>query len=239
MKRLLFALTAILLMTSTAYAQSEAAESQENTPIEIDNMKGFHSIRVLGNLSVAIYETDGDPEMSVDVKENEPRRFDWGIRDSVLTISFSANSNGNATQVVLKSNTPIRKLVVKRADVQLCNLSTDNLMDVTLKEGARMSGEFSCLDLNLQVLGRSVASLQGRAKYQTIDVGRRCALNAADLEGFSTELKVGGASEVYVCATERFVTNIKGRTSVFYDGNPTIVRTSKSAISTLNSIGAR
>lgn len=238
MKRLLFVLSALLLPV-TIFAQSDSLVVAKSTPLEIDNMKGFHSIRVFGNLSVAISETDEDPSMSVDMKENEPRRFDWSIRDSVLTISFSANSKGNAIQVDLRSNTPIRKLKVKRADVQLCDISTDRLMDVTLSEGARLSGELRCLDLNIALSGRSVGTLAGRAKYQTIEVGRRCALNAADLDGCSAELKAGSSSEVYVCATERFVGDIKGRTSVFYNGNPTIIRTSKGALSTINSIGAR
>ena len=239
MKRLLIVLFTLLSLQTTISAQSDSLTVVTRAPLEIDNMKGFHSIRVLGNLSVAVSETQEDPSMIVDVKANDPRRFDWSIRDSVLTISFSANSKGNAVQVNLKSNTPIRKLKVKRADVQLCNISTDNLMDIALSEGARLSGELRCLDLDMTLSGRSVGSLSGVAKYQTIEIARRCALNAEDLEGCSVELNTGSLSEVYVCATERFVVEVKGRTSVFYNGNPTIVRTSKGALSTINSIGAR
>ncbi len=232
MKRVLSILFALYLMPFVAQAQ-------ESTPITVDNMRPFHSIRVLGNLSVEISASEDKPSMYVDIKGNDPRRFDWSVRDSVLTLSFSANSNGNAVQVKLSSPTPIEKLTIKRADVQLCDMPTTPLVDVALSEGARLSGCVNCLDMHLKLTGRSVANMTGRAKYQTISVSRKSALNVCKVEGCSTELQAGGSSEVYVCATERFVGDVKGRTSVFYDGNPTIIRIEKHKLSTVNSIGAK
>ncbi len=231
MKRLLLTIFALTLaFTTRAY---------EPLPLDIDQIDGFHSIRVIGNLSVECLKTTSNPAMHINMMSNDPRRFDWSVKDSVLTISFSANSKSNATLITLWYNTPIQSVEIKRADVQMAEALTAPLLDVTLTEGARFSADVECLDLNLSLSGRSVAKIAGQAKYQTIDVERKSALEAAKTVGNSVELSAAGRSEVYVCATERFVCSSSSRSSVFYDGNPAIVRAQHSGFATINSIGAR
>ena len=124
-------------------------------------------------------------------------------------------------------------------NVKLISTAATPLLDITLKEGARLSGEVECLDLRLDMWGRSVAELDGKADYQTIEVSRKSALKADQVESKSVELKAKNSSEVYVNANERAIIESSARTSVFYNGNPTIVRTQSKLSSTINPIGAR
>ena len=78
---------------------------------------------------------------------------------------------------------------------------------------------------------------QVRAKVTT-RIGKS-ALKADRVESKSVDLNAKGSSEIYVNATERAVLESKGRTSVFYNGNPTIVRTQTKLSATINPIGAR
>jgi hypothetical protein len=141
--------------------------------------------------------------------------------------------------LTLWTPTPIEQLTIKRADVKLIGSATTPLLDITLKEGARLSGEIECLDLRLNMWGRSIAELDGKADYQTIDVRRKSALKADKVESKSVELKAKNSSEVYVNATERAIVESSARTSVFYNGNPTIVRAQSKLSATINPIGAR
>ncbi|MBQ8863172.1 MAG: DUF2807 domain-containing protein [Rikenellaceae bacterium] len=226
-----------LLFTLIALAAFSAAHAQD--AIDIDQMDGFHSIRITGNLSVEIVATPHNPAMHVDLMGNDVKRFDWSIKDSVLNISFSVNSKSNATKLTVWTNTPIRGMVVRRADVQLNLLRPTLLCDVTLREGARLTAMVDCMDLRLSMFGRSVAEVYGKAKYQTIKVRRSSALEASKVTGQSVEVVAQGGSEVYVYASERAILTSRNRSSLFYDGNPAIIRTHITAPSTINSIGAR
>jgi hypothetical protein len=84
-----------------------------------------------------------------------------------------------------------------------------------------------------------VAELNGKAAYQTIDVRRKSALKADGIESKSVELKAKNSSEVYVNAVERAILESSAGTSVFYNGNPIIVRTQTKLSATINPIGAR
>ena len=234
MKRILFAILAL-----GAIHTINAAEPQPQT-LDIDQMKGFHTIRISGNLCVEVVGTQANPAMHIDFRGNDRRRFDWSVKDSVLNISFGANTKSPATPMLtLWTPTPIEQMTIKRADVKLINTTTTPLLDVTLKEGARLSGEVECLDLRLDMWNRSVAELNGKAAYQTIEVRRKSALKADQIESKSVELKAKNSSEVYVNATERAIVESSARTSVFYNGNPTIVRTQTKLSATINPIGAR
>jgi hypothetical protein len=234
MKRILFAILAL-----GAIHAVNAAEPLSKT-LDIDQMNGFHTIRIIGNLSVDVVSTEANPAMHVDLRGNDPRRFDWSVKDSVLNISFGANSKNLATPMLtLWTPTPIKQINIKRADVKLINTSNTPLLDITLKEGARLSGKVECLDLRLDLWSSSVAELNGKAAYQTIDVRHKSALKADKVESKSVELKAKNSSEVYVNAVERAILESSAGTSVFYNGNPIIVRTQTKLSATINPIGAR
>ncbi|MBR5454938.1 MAG: DUF2807 domain-containing protein [Rikenellaceae bacterium] len=234
MRRILFAILAL-----GAIHTISAAEPKPQT-LDIDQMKGFHTIRISGTLSVEVVSTEANPAMHLELRGNDRRRFDWSVRDSVLNISFGANSKSPAQPMLtVWTPTPIEQLTIKRSDVKLYDTAATPLLDVTLQEGARLSGEVVCQDLRLDMSGRSVAEIEGQATYQTINVRGKSALKADRVESKSVDLNAKGSSEVYVNATERAVLESKTHTSVFYNGNPTIVRTRTKLSATINSIGAR
>lgn len=227
-------------MTILALGAIHSAVAFEPLPLDIDQMDGFHTIRINGNLCVEILSTQANPAMHIDLMGNDPRRFDWSVRDSVLTLSFGANTKSRATPMLtLWSNTPVEQLTVSRADVKLLAPLASPLLDVTLKEGARLLAEVECLDLRLSMYGRSVAEVNGKATYQTLEIQRKSALKADKLDSKSVDLNARGRCEVYVNSTERAVIESRGRSSVFYNGNPAIVRTESGTTSTINPIGAR
>lgn len=234
MKRFLLAILALGTIHTI-----NAAEPKPET-LDIDQMKGFHTIRISGTLCVEVVGTQANPAMHLELRGNDRRRFDWSVRDSVLNLSFGANSNSPAQPLLtLWTPTPIEQLTIKRADVKLFDTATTPLLDVTLQDGARLSGEVECMDLRLDMSGRSVADIEGKATYQAIEVRGKSALKADRVESKSVDLNAKGSSEIYVNATERAVLESKGRTSVFYNGNPTIVRTQTKLSATINPIGAR
>lgn len=229
-----------ILLAILTLGAIHSASASEPLPLDIDHMDAFHTIRINGNLCVEVVSTQANPAMHIDLRGNDPKRFDWSVKDSVLSISFGANSKSPATPMLtLWTPTPIEQLTIKRADVKLIGSATTPLLDITLKEGARLSGEIECLDLRLNMWGRSIAELDGKADYQTIDVRRKSALKADKVESKSVELKAKNSSEVYVNATERAIVESSARTSVFYNGNPTIVRVQSKLSATINPIGAR
>lgn len=228
------------LMTILALGTLHSAAAFEPLPLDIDQMDGFHTIRINGNLCVEIIGTQANPAMHIDMRGNDPRRFDWSVRDSVLTISFGANTKSKATPMLtLWSNSPVEQLTASRADVKLLDTPTTPLLDVTLKEGARLLAEVGCLDLRLDMSGSSVAEIEGQATYQSITTRRRSALKADQLDSKCVELDARGRCEVYVNAEERAIINSKSHSSVFYNGNPTIVREHSRLSATINPIGAR
>lgn len=229
-----------LLLTILSLGALCSVSAYEPLPLDIDKMDGFHTIRINGNLCVEVLSTQANPAMHIEMMDNDPRRFDWSVKDSVLNISFSANSKSRTTPMLtLWSNSPVKQLSVSRADVKFPSTMAVTLLDISLKEGARLSAEVECLDLRLNMKGSSVAEIDGKATYQNIEVQQKCALKADRLDSRSIELKAKGASEVYVNAEERAIMEAANRTSVFYNGNPAIVRTQTKMSATINSIGAR
>lgn len=92
-------------------------------------------------------------------------------------------------------------------------------------------------DLLLKVTGNSVANIGGNVKYYTLNASSRSKVDSRSLQCTDANVSASAGAEVYVRANERMQLSADTGASLFYAGEPVILRTSTKTMGVINFIG--
>lgn len=89
----------------------------------------------------------------------------------------------------------------------------------------------------MQVSGNSAVDLTGATKYYTLTATSKSKVNTRELISQSVRVSATSGSEVYVEAQERLEIASDTGATVFYRGEPVILRTATKLMGEIHSIG--
>ena len=218
MKKILVSIGAILFSAGAIFAQQT---------IRSDKISWFNTVALTGNMVVELIPADTS-KINIELKDTDITKLEWGVTDSTLSVKLrpvnGTSKKGSATVVICYQ--VLDNLRVSGAEVKTVDTVEGGVMQFDLSSGAKLTAAVNCKDMELKLSGNSVAQISGYAKYFTLRAALRSKADARELDSQSVLVQATANSEVYVNATERLVAETGTGASVFYTGNPQILRLS-------------
>lgn len=230
MKKIISVSLLLLSLCFAAFAQQS---------IQSDKIDTFQAIELIGNIAVELTQTEGNPAIDIKLNNTDINKLDWGVKDGVLTVRLKPNVNNSsgANADVKLSYNKLSRLKISGANVSIKETLNGNIMDIDMSAGATLGGGINVKDLSLKVAGNSAANLSGHTKYYTLHAGGRSKVDTRSLDAQNANVSASSAAEVYVFADERLELSAETGATIYYKGEPEILRTSSKMMGGINSIG--
>lgn len=229
MKQMLIALTLLFAGLSGVMAQSTVKKNAVGE---------FKTIDLSGNMQVTLIPAQ---ERSVEVEFHgvASDKLVLGVTDGVLAMRLKpgATSAKNSSVEVKIYYTGLNTMKASGAQVKMTTPLETDLLDIHVWAGATLSGELHAQDLVMQVSGNSAVDLTGATKYYTLTATSKSKVNTRELISQSVRVSAASGSEVYVEAQERLEIASDTGATVFYRGEPVILRTATKLMGEIHSIG--
>ena len=212
MKKTMFLLCA-LLCGSAAYAQNNtvagSAATQHYTALSVSGPIRAQLIRVAaGEAESVVFDS---PESGARVKST--------CENGQLTLRAPKSVDTVGLRIYYRE---LDMLDINGADVRLANAVTEPMFDLTVSGGVTFEAEFDVRDLKVEVTGKSLLKLTGRARYFDLTVST-AEVKARGLEVMAATVEASHNAEVRLHVTERLVANA-ALSMIRYEGTPEIVR---------------
>ncbi len=224
------------LLCSAVFLLSIFVAAAQDTIIA-KNLQPFGTISLDGGIwgSIQQIPESAPASLSICLNGNNADQVKWSIKDSVLSIRFSGTSRSNLPHVTIHYH-QVGTLKLDAASVHFSDSLGTSLLSFLLQGGAKLTADVSCDDLVLDVQGKSSALLRGETRYLTIKA-RNSAVDTRELNAVSTTLEASAISEAFVYGSERLVLEARDGASIFYRGNPAILRKNTLRSGRINYIG--
>ena len=204
--------------------------------IKGDNLDPFTDIDLTGNLVVKLVAAE-EPSVEIRLINSDVNRLVWNVSDGLLSIRLRPGAGGTGSAEVTIRYVALSRLKVSGANVAFETPYTGKMLEMDIQTGATLGGEFHAKDIWMRILGNSVADLTGETKYFTLSAGSRSKVNARELKAEDLNASASGGAEIYVQGIDRIQVSSDTGSSLFYRGEPEILRTSSKTMGTVNAIG--
>ena len=229
MKKIML-LVAALLMAYVANAQNDARREWLGT---------FSSISLTGDMKVTLVpiEEGGQPMMIVKAEDRELSKLKYTINNKgELSVRESANRKRVTRTEIEIHFVAVDAIEVSGSDVEVKGLIKAPIFDVKVSNNGFFKAEIDTQDLMIKATGQSTIDIDGRARYLIADV-TVAKLDLRELETMSAEVQAAQRGEISLFCTERLAATANLGGTVFYRGNPSILRANSKLLgSSINSI---
>jgi len=211
-----------LAMSSSGCMYITGIDGNGKVVKESREVSSFNQIRVGGAFNVVITQTNTE-SLVIEADENLLPIIDTKVKGNTLVISTKENIRDSKELNIYISFKNLEKLDISGA----CDLKSEGMLKFsTLRFEASGASEIE-LDLTADKLvcdysGASEIEFSGSAKQCDIEISGASELKAFDLVCEEMELRVSGAADAKVNASESLRVNASGAASVKYKGNPNI-----------------
>lgn len=223
-------LVAALLMAYVANAQNDARREWLGT---------FSSISLTGDMKVTLVpiEEGGQPMMIVKAEDRELSKLKYTINNKgELSVRESANRKRVTRTEIEIHFVAVDAIEVSGSDVEVKGLIKAPIFDVKVSNNGFFKAEIDTQDLMIKATGQSTIDIDGRARYLIADV-TVAKLDLRELETMSAEVQAAQRGEISLFCTERLAATANLGGTVFYRGNPSILRANSKLLgSSINSI---
>lgn len=225
---------AIVLAILSAIAFTGHAQSQSTTSAE--NIGDFHTVEISGRLNVELIPSD-ETRIEASIFNTEANRFEWSLKsDGTLAARLKPGGGSEANANVKIHFKDLSSIKVIGANAKVTDTLHAKMLDIDLSAGAIFKADVDVKDLRLNAGGNSAAEINGTAKYTEISAGAKSKVNTR-LNTVDAWVNAATGAEVFVSATERITINSDTGASVYYRGEPEIMRVNTRLMGTVNNIG--
>lgn len=209
---------AFLMIASLAFAQTREKRDVSN----------FHALSVSDAFVVEI--SVGDTE-SLEVEIEDEFRDDLitEVRGGMLVIRLDDDDWGRKKRRMKSSAKAF--LTVKSLDkirisgavsLRTLDILKSSRMSIELSGASVVQIELETEKLDLQASGACVINMEGSAKNQTVKMSGSSIYRAFDLESETAVIRVSGASNARVYASDDLDVRASGASSIYYKGNASV-----------------
>lgn len=229
MKKMML-LVAALMMAFGANAQQDTRREWLGT---------FSSISLSGDMKVTLValEEGGQPMMIVKAEDRELSKLKYTINNKgELSVRESTNRKRIVRTEIEIHFVNLDAIEVSGSDVEVKGLIEAPIFDIAVSNGGFFKAEIDTQDLMINATGQSTIDIDGRARYLIVDA-TVAKIDLRELETMSSEIQATQRGEVSVYCTERLAATATLGGTIFYRGNPSILRASSKMLgSSINSI---
>ena len=225
------------LVSLGAAAQGGQGSRQSIKGHDLDK---FSAVSLSGRLNVEIIPS-GKDSISITLYDTELDKLKWNVSKDVLSVTLKplpAGKGGADVKIYLAQ--PPLTLISAGADVLIREKMKSLTCAMTISNGAKLTAAIDCTDFELSISGASIAAITGAAKYCTITAWESSKVDCRALESVSASVEASTGAEVFIWASERAVLAAKTGATIFYRGNPAVLKQSISKVglgASINNIG--
>ena len=199
----------------------------------------FSSISLGGDMKVTLVpiEEGGQPMLIVKAEDRELSKLKYTINNKgELSVRESTNRKRTTRTEIEIHFVAVDAIEVVSSDVEVAGLIDVPILDIIVSNGGFFKAEIDTEDVMIKATGQSTVDLKGRARYLIADV-TVAKIDLRQLESMSAEVQASQRGEVSVFCTERLAATANFGGTVFYRGNPSILRANSKLLgSSINSI---
>ena len=226
-----------MMLLVAALMMAVVANAQKDTRREW--LGNFSSISLNGDMKVTLVpiEEGGQPMMIVKAEDSELSKLKYTINDKgELSVRESTNRKRTVRTEIEIHFATVDAIEVAGSDVEVKGLIAAPIFDVKVSNGGFFKTEIDTQDLMINATGQSTIDIDGRARYLKVD-DTMAKIDLRELETMSAEVLATQRGEVSVYCTERLSATATLGATVFYRGNPSILRANSKLLgSSINSI---
>lgn len=226
-----------MMLLVAALMMAVVANAQKDTRREW--LGNFSSISLNGDMKVTLVpiEEGGQPMMIVKAEDSELSKLKYTINNKgELSVRESTNRKRTVRTEIEIHFATVDAIEVAGSDVEVKGLIAAPIFDVKVSNGGFFKTEIDTQDLMINATGQSTIDIDGRARYLKVD-DTMAKIDLRELETMSAEVLATQRGEVSVYCTERLSATATLGATVFYRGNPPILRANSKLLgSSINSI---
>lgn len=226
-----------MMLLVAALMMAVVTNAQKDTRREW--LGNFSSISLNGDMKVTLVpiEEGGQPMMIVKAEDSELSKLKYTINNKgELSVRESTNRKRTVRTEIEIHFVTVDAIEVAGSDVEVKGLIAAPIFDVKVSNGGFFKTEIDTQDLMINATGQSTIDIDGRARYLKVD-DTMAKIDLRELETMSAEVLATQRGEVSVYCTERLSATATLGATVFYRGNPSILRANSKLLgSSINSI---
>lgn len=200
--------------------------------IRNENLPVFTNVSLSGNMNVELIP-GAENRIEVELHDSDVKKFTWTmLDDGTLSVKLRPTvGQKSRADVRIYYKGPLYGVTVNDAKLTANHIDT-SIFRLSISGAGNASIALDADDVEIEVSAKSALAATGSTKYLTMRVSEGSKVDTRGLEAVSAEIEAVTGGEVYVCATERIVTNARTASNIYYMGNPSIVKdhTSKTSI---------
>lgn len=226
MKKLIPSLIAALSFACTGWAQTaESTSAEPSASAKSEWLATFSSVQINAPLDIVFIRIPAHeaPKIVYDTKGSYTTKFRLEVKNRVLRISEREHEQRpGRTEVTVYYNT-LESLSVTDATALFREPIAGDLFDLTVGTRATLTATLDVKDLKMEVSGRCTATLDGSARYLTLQAATG-TIAALGLKVVSARVNVTTGSSLTLDVTERLEATTSTNGSVRYKTEPAIMR---------------
>lgn len=226
-----------IMLIAAALVIAFAANAQND--VRREWLGTFSSISLSGDMKVTLIpiEEGEQPMLIIKAEDREESKLKYTIdNNGKLSVRESTNRNRTVRTEIEIHFVTVNSFEVAGSDVVVKGLIDEPIVDVTVANGGFFKAEVDTQDILVKATGQSTIDLKGRARYMIADVSI-AKIDLRELETMSAEVSATQRGEVSVFCTERLAATANFGGTIFYRGNPSILRANSKLLgSSINSI---
>ncbi len=211
------ALAAAILFTALSVMAQQTIQSE--------NLDDFNAVSFSGNITAELIRSETS-SIEIILTDADITKLRWIVSNGTLTVSLnSSGSKGKGhADVKVYYTEGLNAVTVSGSEFTSAEPLTGEIFHFTANGGATVTVGFDVLDLIAGVSGNSAALFTGEAKYLTMSASERSKVDAREMAVVSAEVDTATGAELYISVEERLVANAKTSSTIFYKGQPRVMR---------------
>lgn len=211
----------LLLLTVSSFLTMSASAQQK---IGSENIGHIAEITLSGKLNVTYIPSDKNA-IEIDLYNADIRKLRWNIEESALSVSLKPTDNKEGyANVKIWCATPLQKLSISESNFISEDVIISNMIELIATSSSKVTANFQAIDMEVRVGSNAIIDLSGESHYLDIHASENSRIDTRKMDVISCEIESTTTSEVYVGADERLVATAKTGSTIFYTGDPIIMK---------------
>lgn len=215
-----------LLFSFAGFAQTiEPISLESSDTAQQEWLQSFSAVEINAPLNILFIRIPAAeaPKIIYDTKGAYTTKFRFDIKNHVLRINEKADSRRPEQTIVTVYYNSLESLSLFDATASFREPIIADLFDLTIGSRAALTTTLDVKDLKMNVTGNSSATLDGSARYLTLDASTG-KVDALNLVVMAARVNATSGASVMLNATERLEATTSTSGTVYYKTEPSIMR---------------
>ncbi len=215
-----------LLFSFAGFAQTiEPISLESSDTAQQEWLQSFSAVEINAPLNILFIRIPAAeaPKIIYDTKGAYTTKFRFDIKNHVLRINEKADSRRPEQTIVTVYYNSLESLSLFDATASFREPLIADLFDLTIGSRAALTTTLNVKDLKMNVTGNSSVTLDGSARYLTLDASTG-KVDALNLVVMAARVNATSGASVMLDATERLEATTSTSGTVYYKTEPSIMR---------------